>query len=90
MRRFGCNRGQAVGSVGVSGLGVFEVLCGGERFSHISWWDYGIGAVKKVLRVNWLPEAGFRPRATQWSLSGANLLTGGVLTGSLPIPLYFR
>jgi hypothetical protein len=33
------------------------VLCGGERFSHLSWWGHGIEAIKKVSAVHWLPRA---------------------------------
>ena len=33
------------------------VLCGGERFSHLSWWDHGIEAIKEVFAVQWLPRA---------------------------------
>ena len=33
------------------------VLCGGERFSHLSWWGHGIEVIKKVFAVQWLPKA---------------------------------
>jgi hypothetical protein len=33
------------------------VLCGGERFSHLSWWGHGIEAIKNVFDVQWLPKA---------------------------------
>jgi hypothetical protein len=33
------------------------VLCGGERFSHLSWWGHGIKAIKKAFAVEWLPKA---------------------------------
>jgi hypothetical protein len=33
------------------------VLCGGERFSHLSWWGHGIEAIKKAFAVEWLPRA---------------------------------
>jgi hypothetical protein len=33
------------------------VLCGGERFSHLSWWAHGIEAIKKAFAVDWLPKA---------------------------------
>ena len=33
------------------------VLCGGERFSHLSWWGHGIEAIKKAFAVEWLPKA---------------------------------
>jgi len=33
------------------------VLSGGERFSHLSWWSYGIEAIKKAFAVTWLPKA---------------------------------
>ena len=33
------------------------VLCGGERFSHLSWWGHGIEAIKEVFAVQRLPRA---------------------------------
>ena len=33
------------------------VLCGGERFSHLSWWGHGVEAIKKSFGVKWLPKA---------------------------------
>lgn len=33
------------------------VLCGGERFSHLSWWGHGIEAIREVFDVQWLPRA---------------------------------
>ena len=33
------------------------VLCGGERFSHLSWWGHGSEAIKKAFAVEWLPRA---------------------------------
>ena len=33
------------------------VLSGGERFSHVMWWNSGIAAIKPVFAVDWLPKA---------------------------------
>lgn len=33
------------------------VLCGGERFSHLSWWGHGVKAIKESFAVDWLPKA---------------------------------
>jgi hypothetical protein len=33
------------------------VLCGGERFSHLSWWGHGIEVIKEAFAVEWLPKA---------------------------------
>lgn len=33
------------------------VLCGGERFSHLSWWGHGIEVIKEAFGVEWLPKA---------------------------------
>lgn len=33
------------------------VLCGGERFSHLSWWGHGVEAIKESFGVKWLPKA---------------------------------
>ena len=33
------------------------VLCGGGRFSHLSWWGHGVDAIKEVFGVRWLPKA---------------------------------
>lgn len=33
------------------------VLCGGERFSHLSWWGHGVEALKPCLGVTWLPKS---------------------------------
>lgn len=32
-------------------------LCGGERFSHLSWWGHGLEAMRKAFSVAWLPRA---------------------------------
>ncbi len=33
------------------------VLCGGERFSHLSWWGHGVEVIKASFGVKWLPKA---------------------------------
>jgi hypothetical protein len=33
------------------------VLCGGERFSHLSWWGHGFEVIKEAFAVQWLPKA---------------------------------
>ena len=33
------------------------VLCGGERFSHLSWWGHGVEVIKGSFGVRWLPKA---------------------------------
>ena len=33
------------------------VLCGGERFSHLSWWGHGVEAIKECFGVEWVPKA---------------------------------
>ena len=33
------------------------VLCGGERFSHLSWWGHGVDAIKECFGVKWIPKA---------------------------------
>jgi len=34
-----------------------NILSGGERFSHLSWWNHGIEAIKKSFAVTSLPKA---------------------------------
>ncbi len=33
------------------------VLCGGERFSHLSWWGHGVEAIKESFGVAWIPKS---------------------------------
>ena len=33
------------------------ILCGGERFSHLSWWGHGVDAIKECFDVKWIPKA---------------------------------
>ena len=33
------------------------VLSGGERFSHVMWWNSGMAAIKPVFAVDWLSKA---------------------------------
>ena len=36
---------------------LLTVLCGGDRFAHMSWWGHGVAAMKKAFGVEWLPRA---------------------------------
>ena len=36
---------------------LLTVLCGGERFSHLSWWGHGVEAIKECFGVEWIPKA---------------------------------
>ena len=64
------------------------VLSGGERFSHVMWWNSGMAAIKPVFAVDWLPKAAstlsrFWNRISRQSLSEKLLQNGRNLAAEI-------